>query len=35
MNQADGHPNNRGAYRIEVPGPAKDTILQYLVEKDP
>ena len=22
--------NNRGAYRIEVPGPAKDTILQYL-----
>ena len=35
MSQSISHPINRGAYRIEVPGPVKDTILQYLAEKEP
>lgn len=30
MNQADDHPINREAYRIEVPEPAKDIIMQFL-----
>ena len=31
MDQADDiNPNNREAYRIEVPGPVKETILAYL-----
>lgn len=30
MNQADDHPINGEADRIEVPGPAKDTIMQFL-----
>lgn len=31
LDQADeAHPINREAYRIEVPGPGKDAILQYL-----
>ena len=37
MSQSIDHPINREAYRIEVPGPAKDTIMQLLqgVEKEP
>ena len=31
LDQADvTDPTNRNAYRIDVPGPVKDTILQYL-----
>ena len=30
MIQADNSPVNREAYRIEVPGPAKDRIMQFL-----
>ena len=31
LNQADAsNTTNRAAYRIDVPGPVKDTILQYL-----
>jgi len=30
LDQEEAHPINRMAYRIEVPGPVKDAILQYL-----
>ena len=30
INQAEGDSADRGACRVEVPGPVKDTILQYL-----
>ena len=30
IDQEEVHPINREAYRIEVPGPVKDTILQFL-----
>jgi len=29
MDQANANPSNREAYRVEVPGPIKDAILQY------